>query len=78
MPLTTQITREESELVGSIAKMEGGHGGYPEATVGELMGLWGLCWARMKVKMGGQLKELKKDQEQKLLRSEESVKVAEV
>lgn len=31
MPLTTQITTEESELVGSIAKMEGGHGGYPEA-----------------------------------------------
>lgn len=31
MPLTTQITTEESKLVGSIAKMEGGHGEYPEA-----------------------------------------------
>lgn len=31
MPLTTQITTEGRELVESIAKMEEGHGGYPES-----------------------------------------------
>lgn len=37
----------------------------------EMMGFWGLCWVGKEVKVGMQQKTLKKDQEQKLLRSQE-------
>lgn len=75
MPLTTEITTSNSKLVGSTAKIEGGHDGCPEAILGN-DGLGSLCWEGREVKVGTQKKALKKDQEQKPLRSQERVKVA--
>lgn len=39
MPLTTEITTGDTKLVGSTAKIEGGHGRCPEAILG-YDGLW--------------------------------------
>jgi hypothetical protein len=45
LPLTTEITTGNSKLGGSTAKIEGGHGGCPEAILGN-DGLWEFMLGR--------------------------------